>query len=182
MKKIIIVIMLVLFGASGFAAQCVGSPTSECPNLNGNKNACLSHFGTNSGCGSAQCNWSSTPYNTCFMATGPTGDCLFGTRNLVDGTGSYHYCNSVTNQTVCNSACGTSIPGQSCGPCKWGANCVGQLGHCNTPEFFGIEFGEMQLSTGIIALLAAIGLPLFLFKRKIDKKNENVRNTIRVKK
>tara|TARA_Y100000310_G_scaffold339175_1_gene431073 strand:- start:4059 stop:4202 length:144 start_codon:yes stop_codon:yes gene_type:complete len=34
------------------------------------------------------------------------------------------------------------------------------------PEFFGIEFGEMEISTGIIAVIGAIVLPMFLFRKK----------------
>ena len=34
------------------------------------------------------------------------------------------------------------------------------------PEFFGIEFNEMQVSTGIIALIGAIALPMLLFRKK----------------
>ena len=34
------------------------------------------------------------------------------------------------------------------------------------PEFNGIEFNEMQVSTGIIALIGAIALPMLLFRKK----------------
>ena len=34
------------------------------------------------------------------------------------------------------------------------------------PEFMGIEFNEMEFSTGIIALIAAIALPTILFRKK----------------
>ncbi|MAG22085.1 MAG: hypothetical protein CL943_02150 [Candidatus Diapherotrites archaeon] len=74
---------------------------------------------------------------------------------------------------------GTSSKGRAC---SWlGASCTtGAIGYLCTcydtgstkinctavPEFFGIEFNEMEFSTGIIALIVAIVLPMFLFRKK----------------
>ncbi|MAG21677.1 MAG: hypothetical protein CL943_00025 [Candidatus Diapherotrites archaeon] len=58
-----------------------------------------------------------------------------------------------------------------CKPCyvTGGATCTtNAVGYCKIPEFAGIEFefSEMEISTGIIALIAAIALPTLLFRKK----------------
>ena len=70
--------------------------------------------------------------------------------------------------TVCGDRyqTGGGTPYKLCGHQGYPNSCVTGDTCIPIPEFMGIEFGEMELSTGIIALIAAIALPTFLFKRK----------------
>tara|TARA_Y100000310_G_scaffold258793_1_gene267307 strand:- start:494 stop:802 length:309 start_codon:yes stop_codon:yes gene_type:complete len=100
---------------------------------------------------------------------------MTGTRcvlnTLTPCTGGGCCGNYDTSETACENRC-YSQSSQSCNPCEWGgAECKATQGsgQCYAPEFMGIEFGEMEISTGIIALVAAILLPTLLFRKNWTK-------------
>lgn len=67
--------------------------------------------------------------------------------------------------TICNSQsvlflCTWDSMDMSCGGWK---KCVGTI-----PEFMGIEFNEMQFSTGLVALVGAVAVGMIITRRKKD--------------
>ncbi|MAG22383.1 MAG: hypothetical protein CL943_03730 [Candidatus Diapherotrites archaeon] len=82
------------------------------------------------------------------------GDC--GTREAVTK------CTAIGTESVCNLRWQTT--GGTDKLCNWAAGC--NVAQACVPEFMGIEFGEMKIPTGIIALIGAILLPTILFRKR----------------
>ncbi|MAG22090.1 MAG: hypothetical protein CL943_02185 [Candidatus Diapherotrites archaeon] len=109
---------------------------------------------------------------TTSLSPGGADPCWYGTcTNTTTGGGGI--CTGApcsASETACEN-CAFSVTGSVGKNCRWDATpiplCVSPAGgYCKIPEFMGIEYGEMNISTGIIALITAIALPTFLFRKR----------------
>ena len=154
---LLVLLLLVLFPAVNvFGAACAGNYATSC----GPKTSatCSNYYSLGNATG-YQCAYtiackgfggSCTPQCTANGRTATGTTC----GNLTTGVCNNYFYDHATTDKVCKTFLGS---------------CVGKI-TC-IPEFFGIEFDagyfpEMQISTGIIALTAAIALPTFLLRKK----------------
>ncbi|MAG21906.1 MAG: hypothetical protein CL943_01190 [Candidatus Diapherotrites archaeon] len=158
-KILIVLVLLALFANSVFGkppcttvapggciVTCVGKTEAVCGD----------YFYMTNGVGQP-CAWTGTACGTggsCdpLCSLGGTGVCATRVPTTT--------CVGLT-KAACYTRYETGTPSRICywdTPCAAMAVCI--------PEFMGIEFNEMEFSTGIIALIAAIALPTILFRKK----------------
>ncbi|MAG21701.1 MAG: hypothetical protein CL943_00145 [Candidatus Diapherotrites archaeon] len=169
---VLVLVLVALFGETAFAITCsnyietttTGTPNQACWQIlaEGDCPNYYSILSTGPVASGRRCGW----------RTG-TGKCRqeSGTNCYLKYTiGGKHTstpnCANQTNYTDCVVYFQPGTPSKFC----WWANptlgCGTTGANVCVPEFIGIEFNEMEVSTGIIALLAAIVLPTFLFRKK----------------
>ncbi|MAG22131.1 MAG: hypothetical protein CL943_02395 [Candidatus Diapherotrites archaeon] len=153
----VLVLLLLLFSSVNVfgVATCTGAKLANCAGKT--SASCPNYFSTEQGCGRGQCKYVAQCTND------PGADCKYATK-----PNTTTKCTALS-EGVCESYCKPdTIDTLACNPCVWAIiTCATETAaYCHIPEFFGIEFSEMQFSTGIIALIAAIALPSILFRKK----------------
>lgn len=156
----VLVLLILLFPAINvFGAACAGNCATKCPGKGAA--SCASFYSMPPSLTGKLCYWGGA---NCIGDIKCSAKCTMGAKCTAGARKVTAKCTAIGNSAACKTHYQTTGVDKFCrwttalGNCKVAGACV--------PEFFGIEFGEMQLSTGIIALIAAVGLPLFLFKRK----------------
>tara|TARA_Y100000310_G_scaffold345478_1_gene465446 strand:- start:2322 stop:2810 length:489 start_codon:yes stop_codon:yes gene_type:complete len=97
----------------------------------------------------------------CSPGTICSPQCTIGAGCTASYRSSAAACTAIGTESVCDARYETGATNKFC---YWDAFC--KVGGTCVPEFFGFEFREMEISTGIIALLAAIALPMWMFEKR----------------
>tara|TARA_Y100000310_G_scaffold339175_1_gene431069 strand:- start:222 stop:719 length:498 start_codon:yes stop_codon:yes gene_type:complete len=161
-KILIVLVLLALFG-NAFAITCADYvQTTNCKGISPKTNCVKYYKIISSGpvASANRCGWH-TGLVSCRTDAGTACalDCDIGGRKATTN------CANLGSSTSCVTYYQTGATSKFC----WWANPTvgcGDYGNTCVPEFMGIEFNEIQFSTGIIALIAAIALPTVLFRKK----------------
>jgi len=170
-RILLLLVLLVLFPAMNILSvtPCTTQATGGCITVNQcdgkNITTCENYYHITNTIGVGfTCNWHTLKGSCTLGNAGCNIPCSLGKGCATGYATSTTACTNFNgvSQTACQKQYQTGVTDKRC---FWtGTTCTPQAS-C-IPEFFGIEFGEMEISTGIIAVIGAIVLPMFLFRKK----------------
>tara|TARA_Y100000310_G_C20589380_1_gene767160 strand:+ start:371 stop:862 length:492 start_codon:yes stop_codon:yes gene_type:complete len=160
---IVLVLLVLLFSAINvFGAACPtgGGCIANCNTKT--EGSCANYYEIVPVTGGGKaCKWTG---GTCDQVTTCSAKCTMGLGCTSGYRAQIAICIGLSSNASCYKYYSTAIGDNFC-YYKGGGGCD-DTAACIIPEFFGIDFGEMEISTGIIALIAAIALPTLLFRKK----------------